>query len=138
MFTETKTRARRLLKVGRRHWTLAEVVFGSPKKRCAGVGICTMNPLNQAPGNNKFPCQKVIAQLMLTDEKTLALRLVKDDLCAQIANRQFPQHKFILKQTFKLPDTLCEELDIQSSSISAGNHLVEETEGSYIIHLSLA
>ncbi|GJM32812.1 MAG: hypothetical protein DHS20C18_18130 [Saprospiraceae bacterium] len=125
------------LGVERRHWTLAEVVFGSPKKNCAGVGICSMNPLIQEPTNYAFPCQKVIAQLMVEKQQLLLLRLSKQGLCPHLAMRQFPKNKFILKTNFKLPASICARLNIQKDLIPAGTYSVEENEESYCICMAL-
>ena len=116
---------------------MAEVVFGSPKKRCAGVGICSMNPLHETQRNSAFPCHKTIAQLTVLQHETLQIRLEKDGLCDQLAGRQFPKHKFTLKQNFKLPATICAALDIQQGTVPAGVYPVEETDNSFVLALAL-
>ena len=136
MFTQETTGVSPIL-IGRRQWLLAEVVFGSPKKRCAGVGICSMNPLSTEPANSAFPCQKVLAQLSVQKPQRFILRLVKQGLCPNLAERQFPQNQFKLPRSFRIPDSICKRLKIQNASIPAGTYQVEESEEGYSIYMNL-
>lgn len=103
----------------------ADVVFGSPTKRCAGIGICKVNPHQSGTLDLKLPCcQKVETEIDQIAKDQLEFRFSRSKICKKLIARQFAFSRFRINDSLILPDWLINELKITPSSLAKGAYPV--------------
>lgn len=104
----------------------AEVIFGSPKKNCAGIGICKVSPVDNV--TTVMPCRSVRTEVASIKRNSLRLRVPMDGLCANVLDRQFRLGRFKMEETFELPRWLVAQLQLAATHIKAGSYPVTFSE----------
>jgi len=103
----------------------ADVVFGSPSKRCAGIGICKVNPHDTGTLDFKLPCcQKVETEINPIAKDQLEFRFSRSKICKTLIARQFAFSRFRITDPLILPDWLTTQLKITPSSLIKGAYPV--------------
>jgi hypothetical protein len=103
----------------------ADVVFGSPAKRCAGIGICQVNPNDAGTLDLKLPCcQKVETEINQIAKDQLEFRFSRSKICKKLIARQFAFSRFRLNDPLMLPDWLTDQLKIAPSCLTKGAYPV--------------
>ncbi|MEZ5039181.1 MAG: hypothetical protein R2828_04800 [Saprospiraceae bacterium] len=116
-------------------FVVAEVVFGSPKKNCAGIGICKVSPVeNVLPS---LPCRSVTTEIAAIKNNVLRLRLSMQGLCANMIDRQFSQGRFKMEESFQLPAWLVDQLQLSANQVKRGTYTLVFEEQHIIISLRL-
>lgn len=115
---------------------IAEVIFGSPKKNCAGIGICKVSPVDNA--TTVMPCRSVRTEIAGVRNNSLRLRVPMDGLCANLIDRQFRLGRFKMEEAFELPEWLVAQLQLPASRIKAGSYPVNFSERHIDIQLRLS
>lgn len=100
----------------------AEVIFGSPKKNCAGIGICKVSPVDNVA--TSMPCRSVPTEIVRIKRNSLRLRVPMDGLCANLIDRQFRLGRFKMEEAFDLPDWLVVQLQLPAAHIKTGSYPV--------------
>lgn len=118
----------------------SEVILGSPKKNCQGIGICRINRAGtrykEAQSvQTKQTCQAAKALLVAQSTDTLYIYFIKHSIKAGPGSAQFNRRVFRITEPVSLPDDISVELGFQKRSII--------TRGAYPIvdlgtHLCLA
>lgn len=114
----------------------AEVIFGSPKKNCAGIGICKVSPVDNA--TTAMPCRSVRTEIAGIRNNSLRMRVPMDGLCANLIDRQFRLGRFKMEEAFELPTWLVEQLQLPVAHIKAGSYPVSFSNGFIDIRLRLS
>ncbi|MEM8523556.1 MAG: hypothetical protein AAGG68_02875 [Bacteroidota bacterium] len=106
----------------------AEVIFGSPKHRCQGVGICKVMPLfsNQE-------AKKPVAYISITRAKKIKFEFLKDSLNQDLLDTHFKDMLFIVVDEFSFSDTMLKRMNQEVLSIAPGMYKIKETEHFYAI-----
>lgn len=115
---------------------IAEVIFGSPKKNCAGIGICKVSPVDNT--TTVMPCRSVRTEIAGVRNNSLRLRVPMDGLCANLIDRQFRLGKFKMEEAFELPGWLVAQLQLPASQIKAGSYPVKFDDRYIDIQLRLS
>lgn len=98
----------------------ADVVFGSPTKRCVGIGICQVNPYRSMPENRSIPCcQRVSTHLSLVQPDRIRFRFSRKKICKKMVSRQFAFSRFRITDPLALPDWLTETLALNTNATLA-------------------
>ncbi len=114
---------------------VAEVIFGSPKKNCAGIGICKVSPVDNI--STTLPCRSVSTEIASIKSNAIRLRLRMNDLCSNLIDRQFKHGRFKMEEAFELPVWLVNKLKLSAGHIKAGSYPVTFDEEHIIIQLRL-
>ncbi len=114
----------------------AEVIFGSPKKNCAGIGICKVSPVDNA--TTAMPCRSVRTEIAGIRNNSLRMRVPMDGLCANLIDRQFRLGRFKMEEAFELPAWLVTHLQLPASHIKAGSYPVSFSDRHIDIQLRLS
>lgn len=114
---------------------VAEVIFGSPKKNCAGIGICKVSPVDNI--STTLPCRSVSTEIASIKSNAIRLRLRMDGLCANLIDRQFKHGRFKMEEAFELPLWLVDKLKLSAGHIKAGSYPVIFDEEHIVIQLRL-
>ena len=114
----------------------AEVIFGSPKKNCAGIGICKVSPVDNV--TQAMPCRSVRTEIASVKRNTLRFWVPMDGLCANLIDRQFRLGRFKMEEAFELPNWLVSQLQLSAGKIKAGSYPVTFKDSSIEILLRLS
>jgi hypothetical protein len=107
----------------------ADVVFGSPAKRCAGIGICKVNPHNALPADQALPCcQKVITQIQKCAPDQLEFSFSRQKICKKLISRQFVFSRFRIDDETLMPLWLSEQLSMPAVQLVKGAYPVFFTD----------
>ncbi len=110
----------------------ANIVLGSPKKRCDGIGICRIERASLATnerGTDK--CRQAKSLLVAKGEKVV-FYFIKHTLPVCIKRKQFVDNLFKMEASVAIPDSLCTELHLPKNTyllpgdydvIDIGTHL---------------
>lgn len=104
----------------------ADVVFGSPAKRCVGIGICKVNPYDATLSvDHALPCcQKVMTQIRLIGADQLEFCFSRQKICKKLIARQFAFSRFRIEDETIMPEWLNEELGIPAVRLVKGAYPV--------------
>lgn len=103
----------------------ADVVFGSPAKRCVGIGICKVNPHNALPADLALPCcQKVITQIRRSTPDQLEFNFSRRKICKKLISRQFAFSRFRIEDETVMPGWLSEAFDLEEVRLMRGSYPV--------------
>jgi hypothetical protein len=103
----------------------ADVVFGSPTKRCVGIGICQVNPYRSNAVNRNLPCcQQVETTLQLIHPDRLEFSFSRKKICKKMIGRQFAYSKFRITDGLRLPEWLEASLEIGKAHLVPGTYPV--------------
>lgn len=110
----------------------ANIVLGSPKKSCDGIGICRIEraswSMNER-GTDK--CRQAKALLVVKGEKVV-FYFIKHTLPPCVKRKQFVEYLFKMEASVAIPDSLCKELHLPQNTyllpgdydvIDIGTHL---------------
>lgn len=106
----------------------ADVVFGSPSKRCIGIGICKVNPHNSLQPDLRVPCcQKVDSEIQQIAPDLLEFRFSRAGICKKLIARQFAFSRFRIDDCLQLPDWLTAAFQLAPVQLVKGAYLVRFT-----------
>lgn len=109
----------------------ADVVFGSPTKRCVGIGICQVNPYQAAPQNRNIPCcQRVETTICPVQSDRLQFSFSRKKICKKMIAQQFAFSRFRITDPLQLPDWLMGSLDLGDARLAPGVYPVVFEEDS--------
>lgn len=82
---------------------VADVLFGSPKKRCAGAGICkVIAPVAQELSHNgRWECNRAIALVKMEPPDMLVFQFVKHSMCREAISKYFGTGIFLVEDPFE-------------------------------------
>jgi len=83
----------------------AEVVFGSPKHRCAGHGICMVNVYPQGghiKAHKRNKCASLVGQVALVNEELLLCKIRQEQIRPCLRKRYFSKESFMLDESFSV------------------------------------
>lgn len=116
----------------------ADVVFGSPTKRCIGIGICQVNPYRSEAVNRNLPCcQRVETRLQLTHPDRLHFSFSRKKICKKMIAQQFAYSKFRITDSLILPNWLEEPFDLQGAQLVPGTYPVVFGEESIRVSIKI-
>ncbi len=108
-----------------------QVVFGSPRKKCQGSGICKLYTLH-AQERTHSPCAMVEGELLLSEFR-LALLVPSQQVSAQ----HFGGTHFIMEEDFVLPTWLNKFEHVAARYIPAGAYSFLRTNKSLYVEFPL-
>lgn len=104
----------------------ANIVFGNPKSKCKGTGICgvyTTESLN----SNQIACAAKTAWLFATNEQTISFSFNKSDLCPGCIKKHFGTGYLILPVPVKIDTVIQAQLKIiKKHYLKSGKYRVVE------------
>jgi len=106
----------------------AEVVFGSPKHRCQGVGICKVMPLLSTQET-----RRPIAYISILPNEKVKFEFLKDSLNEDMLETHFKDMLFIVVDEFYFSDVMLKRIKKDDLSITPGMYQIRETEYFYTI-----
>lgn len=107
----------------------ADVVFGSPAKRCAGTGICKLQPHATASAQAAVPCcQGVSTDISLEPSGRLAFTFSRSGICKKLISRQFAFSRFRIEHALPLPHWLTQALQLPAAQLERGVYPVVFTK----------
>ena len=82
---------------------VADVLFGSPNKRCAGAGICkVIAPVAQEMSpDGRWGCNRAVALVRLDSSDTLVFQFVKHSMCRKAISKYFGNGIFLVEDLFE-------------------------------------
>jgi hypothetical protein len=101
----------------------ANIVLGSPKKRCDGIGICRIERASWvADEKGTEKCRQAKALLVAKGEKVV-FYFIKHTLPPCITRKQFVDNLFKMEASVAIPDSLCMELYLpQNTCLLPGDY----------------
>lgn len=102
----------------------ANIVLGSPKKNCAGIGICRIEKAQSQPSFNtrKTKCGQAKALLVMKQQK-LTIYFVKHTLPLCTKQKHFASRQFRIEERVRIPKDMAAELKLPSHAyIETGNY----------------
>lgn len=106
----------------------AEVVFGSPKHRCQGVGICKVMPLFSTQET-----RRPIAYISTIPNGKIKFEFLKDSLNQDMLETHFKDMLFIVVDEFHFSEVMLKRINREALSIASGMYSIKETEHFYTI-----
>ncbi|MEM9887057.1 MAG: hypothetical protein AAF849_14275 [Bacteroidota bacterium] len=110
-----------------RVWKIAnvktEVIFGSPKNRCRGVGICKVMTLSAIQETNR-----PIAYLSVNKGGRVKFDFLKETITEAMLKMHFKDDLFVVVDEFQFTDILLKRLDRKALRIANGIYEVKQTE----------
>ncbi|HMQ62444.1 MAG TPA: hypothetical protein PKE06_17330 [Flavilitoribacter sp.] len=114
----------------------ADVVFGSPSKKCAGTGICKVSTRSEALIDPELPCcNKSAAEIGICRQDRLVFRIEKQGLCAKLVNSQFAFGRFKMDESVFLPLFVSAAFNLPPIQLTAGVFPVQFLEDHIEIEL---
>lgn len=99
----------------------SEVVLGSPKKNCQGIGICRIDRAGARKKEHRSvdqqPCQVAKALLVAHSMDTLYLYFIKHSIKASPCKDQFNRRVFRIADPVSLPDDISAELGFPKHAV---------------------
>ncbi len=82
---------------------VAEVMFGSPNRNCAGAGICKVfaPTAQEMSSRGNCSCKRAIALVSATPGRALEFRFVRQSMCRNVIKQQFGQGVFVVEDPFE-------------------------------------
>lgn len=82
---------------------VADVLFGSPNKNCAGAGICkvTAPVAQEMSGDGRRGCNRAIALVRTDTSDSLVFQFVKHSMCRKAISRYFGKGIFLVEDPFE-------------------------------------
>jgi hypothetical protein len=108
--------------VGNGRCVRSEVIFGSPKNRCKGTGICKVLTLSAG----KQPT-RTLTYVTLEGNGKLRFDFVKESMTDELMNFHFHNHRFMVTDTFEFSKPILKALEVEKLSIPPGFYDVSES-----------
>lgn len=106
---------------GKERTVKADVVFGSPTKKCVGIGICQVNPYGSIPKNRSIPCcQQVETQIQAVQLDWLQFSFSRKEICKKMIAQQFAYSRFRITDSLLLPNWMMESLELGEARMVPG------------------
>lgn len=86
---------------------VADVLFGSPNKNCAGAGICRVTaPVAQEMGTEgRWGCHRSVALVRILSPTVIAFHFVIQSMCRKAVRQYFTADHFLVESPFEFqPD----------------------------------
>lgn len=82
---------------------VADVLFGSPNKNCAGAGICkVIAPAVQEMNiEGRYGCNRAIALVKIEPSETLVFQFVRHSMCRKAITKYFGNNFFVVEDPFE-------------------------------------
>lgn len=106
----------------------SEVIFGSPKNRCKGSGICKVLTLS-AGRETKRP----IAYITLEQHQKIRFDFVKETLTQETINQHFSDGKLTVTDRFLFPRPILRNWGLERLVIEPGFYEVSESQQFYTV-----
>lgn len=108
-FDTSDINSQRLLRrKGDRKLIVADIMFGSPHKNCAGVGICKVisRPSENVYAGRNNKCKSAVAMVRIITRRVLVFHFVRRSMCAKTRDKYFRNNIFEVEDPFEfqLPD----------------------------------
>lgn len=114
---------------------LAQVVFGTPNRNCAGSGICKVFTIQGAKRLN-ISCEMVEARISLL-ETELQLSFPETACSSQLIQRVFSNEHFKMEEDFVMPSWLIGKFKPQPAFVPQGNYPIQFRNGFIWLKLPL-
>lgn len=106
----------------------SEVIFGSPKNRCKGAGICKV--LTLSAGRE---AARPIAYITLETNQRVRFDIVKESVTQEMIDQHFLDNRFQVTDRFLFPRPILRNWEIERLVIQPGFYEVLETQQFYTI-----
>lgn len=106
----------------------AEIIFGSPKRNCAGSGICKVNSptaLGSVP-LSCLNCKRATALISLDAPEIIVFQFVRSSMASEVLQKYFGNDVFLLEAPFQFRQSHWPEAE--GRMIRAGAYPVERNE----------
>lgn len=113
-----------------------DVVFGSPSKHCAGLGICMIfhhDPMLK----HKIKCPGFIAFLSSTPDRRLRFRFPKAGNADEQLAARFVNNYFLVEERFYIPRALAQAWRLPSVWAAPGLYPVLETTQEWLVQIRM-
>lgn len=90
---------------------VADVLFGSPNKKCAGAGICkVIAPVAQEMSpDGRWGCNRAVALVRIDASDTLVFQFVKHSMCRKAISKYFGTGIFLVEDPFEFRQSFWSE-----------------------------
>lgn len=119
------------------HSLWVEVIFGSPSKKCAGLGICEMIAATLTNCIIRRPCPSTSALLFLQDSY-LYLLTPTNSLLPQLSDRQFSRNYFYMEEDYYLPRAAAAYFNLPQVGIKRGRYTLTKNSKYYLTRFPIA
>lgn len=112
----------------------AEVIFGSPRNKCSGVGICKVITISRTARFQivRHSCKKTLAFITVTEQKRVKFSFLKLSMCERALATYFSDRIFIMTEKFSLPKEIVSQLGLAFRKLPSGLYPVMET-GQFLV-----
>jgi hypothetical protein len=112
----------------------AEIVLGSPKSKCSGVGICRL----LASGSGKtFPCPVHSVEVIGCAGNQMKIIFDKAQLGPSVLEKHFEGGYFCMEDDYIIPRDMAKILNMQKRWIRPGIYPVRQSSGYLMVVLTL-
>lgn len=112
----------------------ADVVLGSPKSKCSGVGICRIS----ASGSEKtYSCPVYSVDIIGCGGNQMKMIFDKAQLGASILEKHFKGGYFCMEEDYIIPRDLAEMLNMKKRWIRPGVYPVQQTAAHIMVIFTL-
>lgn len=126
-----------LLYYGKSAGVYCDVIFGSPKDECRGMGICKIDLGVTSKTNNKS-CNRAKSLLRVIPEtQSIALEFCKTAICLNLFRRIFSQETFILPETYYINRNVSGQFGLDLLKIPAGRYPILGNSETFVIVFSV-
>ncbi len=114
----------------------SNIILGSPKKNCDGIGICRIERHIHGAQPEQAPKRCCKARALLIDNKgELVFYFIRHTLAPCVLSKQFIRGHFVVNETVSIPDDISVELGFPPDSyIDTGQYRVVDLG----VHLCVA
>lgn len=111
----------------------AEIIFGSPKKNCAGAGICkVVSPTSHQPGTlSCLNCGRAVALVHFVEPQTAVFRFVRKSMSREVVRKHFKNDVFLVESSFRFSQDYWQGTG--QRAILPGAYLVERSDDFFTI-----
>lgn len=114
----------------------ANVVFGNPKNKCLGTGICGVYT-TQSVELLTDKCAFTKAHIYNQNENTLSFHFAKKDMCEKCIEKHFGKGIFTLSEEASIDEEILSKLRVSRSRLMPGKYQVLEYRGQLIIDFKI-
>jgi len=118
----------------------AGVIFGNPKQKCNGSGICRVSTgLSSEDVRSNFrSCRRGLGLVRTVAPNQLELKLFKYSLCSRVVRQNFNKKNFWAPEPFSLSIKIAEaEVDV-NISIPSGLYPILEEKYTYTLFFTVS
>lgn len=102
----------------------AEVVFGTPSKKCLGTGICKVLPVRTI---RSCECKTTRVKIFKQEEQSLVFQFRRSKICAT-KERHFKDGQFTLEESVEIPLFVKAQLEMEALFILSGSYPITEND----------